>query len=55
MYALEYWVPVGARSSAKQATKTTREDIDDEEQRGRSNPLIVTGSSERASRMVAEH
>ena len=39
----------------RQATKTTREGSDDEEQRSRSNRLIVGASSDRVSIMVAEH
>ena len=55
VYVPEYWVPVGARSLTRQATKTTREGSDDEEQRSRSNRLIVGASSDRVSIMVAEH
>ena len=54
MYVPEYWVLVGASSSTKQATKTTREGDDDEEDRSHSDRLIVTASSGRASIMSAE-
>ena len=55
MYVPDYWVLVGASSSTKQATKMTREGDDDEEDRSRSDRLIVTASSGRASIMSAEH
>ena len=55
VYVPEYWVPVGALSFTRQATKTTREGSDDEEQRGLRDQLIVAASSNTVSILLAEY
>ena len=54
-YVPGYWISVGARSSAKQSTKMTREGGDDKEQRGHSSQLIFAASINQGWIIVADN